>query len=69
MGSYAVCFHNGDDKHAVESLPPRQLNDSLAVTLPGRDSFDSEDPGDGVQRLGSPSQRDFPQGPPHFKAL
>ena len=29
----AVVFHNGDATHAVESLPPRQFNDALAVTF------------------------------------
>ncbi|CAE7805362.1 unnamed protein product, partial [Symbiodinium sp. CCMP2592] len=28
-----VCFHNGDVKYAVESLPPARLNDALAVTF------------------------------------
>ena len=29
----SVLFHNGDAKHAVESLPPRQLNDAMAITF------------------------------------
>ena len=29
----AVVFHNGDATHAVQSLPPRKLNDALAVTF------------------------------------
>ena len=29
----SVLFHNGDARHAVESLPPRQLNDAMAITF------------------------------------
>lgn len=29
----AVVFHNGDATHAVQSLPPRKLNDASAVTF------------------------------------
>ena len=29
----AVVFHNGDASHAIQSLPPRKLNDALAVTF------------------------------------
>ena len=26
-------FHNGDAKHALQSLPPEKLNDALAITF------------------------------------
>ena len=29
----SVLFHNGDAKHALQSLPPDQLNDALAITF------------------------------------
>ena len=29
----AVLFHNGDAKHALQSLPPDRLNDALAITF------------------------------------
>ena len=29
----SVLFHNGDARHAVESLPPPQLNDAMAITF------------------------------------
>ena len=29
----SVLFHNGDARHALESLPPRQLNDAMAITF------------------------------------
>ena len=29
----SVLFHNGDARHAVESLPARQLNDAMAITF------------------------------------
>ena len=41
----SVVFHNGDARHAVEKLPPQQLNDALAasfcVNLPGEASVES----------------------------
>ena len=29
----SVLFHNGDARHALDSLPPRQLNDAMAITF------------------------------------
>ena len=29
----SVLFHNGDARNAIESLPPRQLNDAMAITF------------------------------------
>ena len=29
----SVVFHNGDAKHALESLPPQKLNDAFAITF------------------------------------
>ena len=29
----SVLFHNGDAKHALQSLPPEKLNDALAITF------------------------------------
>eukprot|EP00435_Cladocopium_sp_Y103_P023302 s5561_g5.t1 len=29
----SVLFHNGDAKHALQSLPPENLNDALAITF------------------------------------
>jgi hypothetical protein len=28
-----MLFHNGDAKHALQSLPPEKLNDALAITF------------------------------------
>ena len=40
----SVLFHNGDAKHALQSLPPEKLNDALAITfctdLPVEDDVD-----------------------------
>eukprot|EP00438_Fugacium_kawagutii_P019113 Skav204376 [mRNA] locus=scaffold4897:57638:58729:- [translate_table: standard] len=33
MVGSSVVFHNGDAKHALESLPPQKLNDALAITF------------------------------------
>ena len=39
----AVVFHNGDAKHALDTLPPQKLNDAFAIT------FCTDLPGDGQE--------------------
>ena len=33
LRGFLMLFHNGDAKHALQSLPPEKLNDALAITF------------------------------------